>query len=217
MNVGHRSKNLVGRKFGLLKVVSFVGRNKRSDAIWSCLCRCGGRTINSTDSLTSGNARSCGCRRVNLRRGKDAPCFRHGLAATPEYSVWRAMIQRCRNPRNPAYRNYGARGITVCDRWAGSFADFIADMGLRPYKGLSIERINNAGHYEPGNCKWATKIERCQNTRKTHFLTLNGTTRSCSEWAKILGIGRSTLYARLRYGWTDEEALVTPIQPRRTL
>lgn len=122
------------------------------------------------------------------------------------YGVWAEMRHRCRNPKHPEYKNYGARGITVCDRWH-KFETFLADMG-EP-NGLTLERINNDGNYEPSNCRWATQQEQCQNTRLTHRLTFEGETLSLSSWARRVGIPRETLHKRINHGWPLELALST--------
>lgn len=130
----------------------------------------------------------------------------HGKTSTATYRAWAAMRNRCRNPRVPAYRNYGARGIRVCKRWE-RFETFLADMGeVAP--GYSLERIDNDGHYEPANCCWIPFERQARNRRVVHMLTYNGETRTIIEWAKYVGLKPITLYARLgRYGWPLERAL----------
>lgn len=116
------------------------------------------------------------------------------------------MRQRCGNPNNAAWRYYGGRGITVCERWQ-TFANFIADMGRMPTPRHTIERIDVNGHYEPSNCRWATMTEQAQNTRRNHLITLDGVTRTLSEWCALRGIFKQTLRHRLKAGWTIEQAL----------
>lgn len=124
------------------------------------------------------------------------------------YDVWAAMIQRCTNSNNPNYPRYGGRGITVCDRWR-TFENFLADMGERP-AGLSIEREDNDGHYAPGNCRWATRAEQASNTRRNVKVTLQGQTKTVSEWCRDLGLNVSTVFKRIsRSGWSPEKALTT--------
>lgn len=117
----------------------------------------------------------------------------------PEYVAWVSMKTRCHNPRSLNYRGYGSRGIKVCVRWLHSFANFLADMGPRPSKLHSLDRIDNDGNYNPGNCRWATHVEQQQNTRNNRRLTYNGETLCLSEWARRLGIGRTSLRCRLRH------------------
>lgn len=138
------------------------------------------------------------------------PMKQHSL-----YRIWSSMKQRCTNPRCPGYKNYGARGIAMCDRWRASFWDFAADMGERP-PGTWIERINNDGNYEPANCKWASPKEQIANQRPRstlHVLTFNGQSKPLYMWAKDLGMTDTALGMRLKIGWTVEQALTTP--PRR--
>lgn len=129
----------------------------------------------------------------------------HGMFGTPTYASWADMIQRCTNPRRRRYADYGARGISVCDRWR-KFEHFLADMGTRP-EGFELERNNNDGNYEPGNCRWATPTEQSNNRRSSHWLTVAGQTHTISEWARLTGIRASKIFKRLKRGWSPEKAL----------
>src|SRR4051812_29239940 len=110
-----------------------------------------------------------------------------------EYYVWQSMIQRCFRLKHPKYRLYGARGITVCDRWKKSFDIFLEDMGRRPKKGYSLDRINNDGNYEPGNCRWATPKEQNRNSRRNRVIEFAGNSMPVSEWAEKIGVHKDTL------------------------
>lgn len=138
----------------------------------------------------------------------------HGLTRNmtrpPEYNAWHQMISRCRNPNKPRYRDYGARGIDVCERWL-SFVAFIEDMGPRPGPDYSLDRIDNDKGYEPGNCRWATRIEQGSNKRNNHLLTHDGRTQSRAAWARETGLCQETIKRRLIRGWTVTEALTTPL------
>lgn len=129
--------------------------------------------------------------------------------ATPTYRSWNAMVSRCHNPRNAKFARYGAAGITVCDRWRESFANFLADMGERP-AGHSIDRIDGAGPYSPTNCRWATPQAQQHNLRNNVIVEYRGERHCVSEWARISGIHCKTLMFRLRHGWPVHEALSTP-------
>jgi len=137
-----------------------------------------------------------------------------------EWFVWYSMIKRCTDPCTTYYEYYGGRGITVCDRWAGEngLSNFMEDMGPRPSKGHSIDRINNDAGYYPENCKWATRAEQARNKRSTRLLTYGGRTLCMEDWAKEIGISPYTIGSRLRvYGWTVEKALTTrPYKGRST-
>jgi DNA-binding phage protein len=135
----------------------------------------------------------------------------HGMSKTPEYFVWRHMIRRCYCNRDTSFYLYGARGIVVCERWRNSFLDFLKDMGSRPI-GRSIERIDNDGNYEPGNCTWATPLEQANNQRKNRKLTFNGQTKTMAQWARLVGLSWDGLKRRIASGWNENDIL--SIAPR---
>ncbi len=145
--------------------------------------------------------------------GKKARNYRHGhkpaSGASPEYIVWTLMIARCTNPQSTSFPRYGGRGIRVCGQWLVSFETFIADMGPRP-AGLSIERINNDGNYEPANCRWATRTEQANNRRSSRYLELNGERMTMADWSRRTGLGQTLIHSRLKKGWTVERALTEP-------
>ena len=123
------------------------------------------------------------------------------MRSKPERSVWRGMKQRCFNSNEPGYKNYGGRGITMCDRWVDSYENFITDMGPRPSDKHSIDRIDNDGDYCPENCRWATSVEQNRNTRHNRLWEHNGVTMTISMWADKLGVSYHTLYRRWLKGW----------------
>jgi hypothetical protein len=120
------------------------------------------------------------------------------------------MWSRCTNPNQEGYKDYGGRGITVCDRWS-SFENFIEDMGVRPDGTFEIDRENNDLGYFPGNCRWTTRKVNCRNTRKNVFLTHNGKTQTVLAWAEEVGIAYHVLARRARSGWSDEAVILTPV------
>jgi hypothetical protein len=202
-----------GRKFGRLRPVSraFVrvtpsGSRKH---YWLCQCDCGEEVVVWAGQLTGGDTQSCGCLRRELRAAKNRV---HGRAKTPEYEAWCDMKARCSNPKKRGFANYGGRGIKVCEQWQNSFEDFLAHIGPKPSPAHSVDRIETNGHYEPGNVKWSTKSEQLNNQRKNVVLTLNGTSRTVSQWARILKINEHTLADRIRAGWSDERALTEPVR-----
>lgn len=127
------------------------------------------------------------------------------------------MLSRCTNPKTPAYKNYGGRGITVCDRWRHDYAAFRADMGPRPTPEMEIDRIDNNGNYEPGNCRWATPKEQSRNQRRNRKIEHDGQSLVAVDWSEKTGIHDRSIKSRLRYGWTAEEALTTPVAPKAKL
>ena len=140
------------------------------------------------------------------------PSKSHGMTNTKIYRVWWAMLQRCCNPRVPGYRDYGARGIAVCERWQ-KFENFFADMGTAPH-GKELDRINNDGSYSPQNCRWVTRLEQAQNKRNSRLITLRGKTQSMAAWARELGVNPAAVLYRLNAGWGVKDALTTP-KPER--
>ena len=135
----------------------------------------------------------------------------HGKANTPENYIWRAMIQRCTNPLNAAWEHYGGRGINICDRWL-QFENFLADMGNRPEKGYSIERVDNNKGYFPSNCIWLERCKQLLNTRRNRLLTFRGETKPMKLWSEELGISYSALRKRLNSGWSVKRALTERVR-----
>ena len=184
--------DLTGKVFGRLAVVSDAGSNKHGKVMWLCECECGTQSVVCGSDLRTGHTKSCGCLSRDVASSGN---YKHGMEGIPIYKVWAGMLQRCNNPKNKRYKNYGGRGIKVCKRW-DKFENFYADMDERP-EGLTIERIDNDGNYEPSNCKWATRKENSRNTRTNRIIKYEGISRCLSAWAEELGINKGTLKNRL--------------------
>lgn len=203
--------NLKGLKFGYLSVVKRAPRTRRS-TLWECVCWCGNPHVVSASNLSSGNTRSCGCMGSKLKAVANT---RHGCChpRTREYSTWKSMRGRCLTKSNPQYNDYGGRGIKICERW-NLFESFLADMGKCPL-GMSIDRINNDGNYEPSNCRWATQKTQSLNTRANKRITFEGESLTHSQWADRLGFSRSLISQRINAGWTEEKALTKSAKPKQ--
>lgn len=188
---------------------------KSSTVRWATFtCHCGVEFVASVSSVRSGHKRSCGCLRAMTRLLNRT----HGMSGTAIYKLWAGMKKRCEDSRYKHYHNYGGRGIRVCERWQ-TFENFYADMGDRPSDRHSLDRIDNNGHYEPENCRWATATEQNRNRRNSRFITANGVTKTMTEWAEELGCDRRLIHVRLSKGWSDQEAIdgkraVQRMQPR---
>lgn len=200
------SLDLTGRRYGRLVVLrrGQPSGSRRLRARWICICDCGTEKSILMDALQGQHARSCGCLDMETKTS-------HGMSRTPEYKVWRAMQDRCTNPNNQSWDRYGGRGITVCDAWK-DFTSFIADMGIRPSPGHSIDRIDGNGNYEPDNCRWATIHEQNNNREGNVLLTWKGETMTLVQWGRRLGICKETMRGRLRLGWTMERVVSTPVR-----
>jgi len=131
------------------------------------------------------------------------------------YSSWVNMVQRCTNPHAVNYRNYGGRGIEVCDLWQESFDAFVMTVGERPDSEYTIDRIDTNGNYEPGNCRWATRTEQNRNRRDNIHVELNGVTKTVFEWVNELGLKKSTIYKRISKGMDPREALLKPVRKKK--
>lgn len=217
-NAMPRKLSLLGKTFGRLKVVSdgpkIINRlNSQSSSV--CLCLCGNTCTVRNSNLRKGTSNSCGCLQKELLVQRS---IRHGHSkrglVTRTYNVWIGMIKRCLNPGNSRYCDYGARGITICERWL-DFNSFLSDMGSAP-PGLSLGRKNNNGNYEPINCEWQTPMVQNRNKRTNVIVKVGGFRGCLSEAAERFGINMATARKRMQQmGWSAEKAFTTPLLHKR--
>ena len=191
--------DLVDQKFGRLLVETFVGKDRHNNSLFNCLCDCGNEKIVLGYQLNNNKTKSCGCLNKDIITS-------HGLSNTPLHKTWRQIRQRCYNPNNREYDKIGGMGIIMCDRWL-KFENFLEDIGSRPTDKHVMVRINDDNDYELSNCRWITKKEQANNRKTNRYLTIDGETKTLSEWIKISGAIFTTVSGRLQRGWSEKEAV----------
>lgn len=196
--------DVTGRKSGMLFCISDDDFGNRRKALFQC--ECGNQKLIMVQSFRTGRSSSCGCNRYINR----SSITKHGLVHLPEYKIWSSMRQRCSNPNSQVYQYYGSRGIRVCETW-NDFSRFYEDMGPRPSKNHSIDRIDVDGNYEPRNCRWATTSEQSLNRTDNHLIEYGGFTLPIKAMADKFGMLPNTLRSRLKYGWSVNRAIETPV------
>lgn len=214
-----RIKDISGQKFNRLTVVERAESRILPSGVksgqWLCRCDCGRLTVVNTSHLISGHTKSCGCyaKEKQIENGQKT---KHGLTYSEDgkvkriYRIWSHMKTRCFNSNDDHFKDYGGRGITMCDEWKDSFQAFYDYVSQLPHygeEGYSIDRINNDGNYEPGNVKWSTAYEQTNNRRNTIIVEFGSKNHTLAEWSKITGICYQTLFARYKAGKTSEEIL----------
>lgn len=200
-------KPMINKRFGKLLVTKVAYVDRYYNLAYECICDCGKTCTKLGGNLRRGASTNCGC--TTWDRLKT-----HQMTDTPEYRSWMAMKRRCYDMKRLEYKNYGARGIGVCEEWRESFENFYRDMGKRP-NNTSLDRIDNERNYAPDNCRWATIDQQSGNKRNTTMLTYSGETLPLSEWAKKLGINYQTFYSRIkRYQWDDEQKFSPNLRPK---
>lgn len=208
----NKPKNISGQRFGRLIVLESTNDRKPNGSIvWRCLCDCGNITLSISSELKRGNKKSCGCLSKEVAAITAKTKATHGMYLTRTYSIWANLIQRCTNVKSKHYLNYGAKGITVCDKWL-KFEGFLEDMGEVPEGDYSIDRINNSDGYYLSNCRWATRAEQNRNHSRNLYITWSNETRVITDWAKELKININTLKNRIKKGWDLNKVFTTPVK-----
>ena len=228
--------DLTGKRFGRLVVISINTNHelKTQQAVWSVRCDCGNELDQVPGQrLRQGHTTSCGCFRkeASAQRATTNGWSKQARPFSPESLAWLGAMQRCSNPDNIGYKNYGGRGIAVCNRWSGEHGceSFLTDMGKRPSAKHSIDRIENGKGYWCGkaecpecgplgrspNCRWATKKQQANNTRRNVLVTFSGETKTIAGWSEATGINPFALRSRVNRGWSIEKALSTRHDARR--
>lgn len=192
----------VGEKYGRLTVLE--NHHPKDEVV--CKCECGKTKVSRASNVYYGGTRSCGCL-------KNPGNTKHGGSGTRLYMIWKSMHERCTAPSQNSYKNYGGKGIKVCKEW-DDFLVFKEWALSHDYRDdLTIDRINVNGNYEPTNCRWVTAKVQSNNRTTNHYLIINGERRTVSEWSDISGIRQSTISARLKMGWGEEDAVFHPLIP----
>lgn len=204
------TRNLTNQRFGRLIAIEKV--NKTGQSQWLCKCDCGNVTIVASNNLIRKNTLSCGCYQKD-RTSKTKKI--HGDAHTRLYNIWSGMRRRCLCKSEPAFKNYGGRGVTVCKEWQESFVNFKVWALKNGYsEDLTIDRIDVVGNYCPENCRWATLKQQENNRRDNVCVTVNGETHTLAEWSEITGISYNTITKRRYRGWSDVDAVSIPVNAR---
>lgn len=197
--MGRLIRDLTNKKFDKLLVIEKVSKNKYGHIIWKCKCDCGNFKLVSGENLKSLKTKSCGCYNKELTAQRN---FKHGHNTREntsiEYTAWSQMIGRCYNVNNTRYKNYGGRGIKVCDKWLNDFNAFLSDIGVRPTIQHSLDRIDVNKDYSPENCRWATDIEQARNRTNNHWIEYNGEKRILTDWANLLKVPHSNFSKMLK-------------------
>lgn len=201
--------DLTGQRFGSLLVLGFSHVDKTRSTHWFCRCDCGKEIVLKGNNLRTGNTRSCGCL---ARKTVGDRSRTHGECKSRLYRIWSALNSRCTNAHfEDVFKNYGGRGIQVCDDWKTyeTFREWALASGYED--GLSIDRIDVNGNYEPSNCRWATQREQCRNKRNTVWVEFNGSKKPLTEWCDELKLPYRIIYQRLKHH-SFEEAIKMPIR-----
>lgn len=208
---GHRT-NLVGKRFGNLVVIDYA-KPRNGKTFWACKCDCGTVKEIEADALVRGKVVTCGC--WNKKKGKENRSYKHGLTNSRIMGIWAKMKVRCYNSKEKAYKNYGARGIRICDEWLNDVSAFWEWSKKNGYAdNLTIDRIDVNGNYEPSNCRWVDRKTQCNNQRNNHYIDYKGEHLTLSQIEEKYSINQHRLACRLLAGWDVKTAIETPVMKR---
>lgn len=216
--IANKVYDLTGMKFGRWTILNRAGNDGQRAATWLCRCDCGTERVIRGYALRYGHTRSCGCLQSEQVAGRNR---KHDGSHSRLYRIWNSMKKRCSNPNDPAYKNYGGRGIKVCDEWSKSFSDFRDwaissgyDENAEKFV-FTIDRIDVNGNYCPDNCRWATPKMQCNNRRNNRNIIFRGECHTISEWSSIAGTPQDVIRYRLKAGWSTERAITEKVRTRR--
>jgi len=205
-------KDISGQRFGRLVAVKREGTTKHGESKWLCKCDCGKDAIIRHGGLTSGNTKSCGCLNIeNLKIVNKT----HGDSYSRLYKIWTGIKKRCYYKKDKNYYLYGGRGVNVCDEWLNDYENFKAWAMQNGYKsGLTIDRIDNEGNYEPNNCRWSDLIEQANNKRNNILFVFDGIKHTMAEWCRIKNLPYTMIWGRWRNGWNKKDMFLPPHSKR---
>lgn len=206
-------EDISGQKFGRLTAIKYAGKSKGKQTLWECRCDCGKTVIVHHQNLKSGHTSSCGCYNNELISEREKT---HGQTKTRLYNIWHDMNYRCSSQKHSSYKDYGGKGIIVCEEWRKSFEAF-RDWALQNgySDDLSLDRMNGNGNYFPENCRWATLIQQANNTNRNLFFTVDGHTDTLANLCRKYDMPYVVVHARIYRGWKVEKALTTPPNTKR--
>lgn len=196
--------DLTGQRIGRLTVLQQAGKDKNGLLLWKCQCDCGNIFVTRGQDIRRGKSTNCGCRHKEVLQKRN---YRHGMAGTRPYRIWKAMHSRCYNPKVPSYADYGGRGIKICDRWKNSFENFWADMHDGYADDLEIDRIDHDADYCPENCRWASDKQQNRNKRNNHFCDTVFGRLTMADLSDISGLSYSAVKSRVKNGWSGNDIL----------
>lgn len=199
--------DLTGKTFNRLAVIERAENAKSGLPRWKCQCSCGNIKIVQGGHLRTKHTQSCGCIHKECQKKR---LTKHGMCGTPEYRSWYHMLDRCYNPNDSEFKNYGARGITVCNEWRNGFSGFYNDMKKKPSPQYTLERIDNNKGYFKENCRWATWKEQSLNRRNNHRVKLHEWDLTITEWAQFVGLKPHVIFQRLYQKWPPAKAVFCP-------